>query len=94
MTNGFGHSLSSEPRVLVIGGVQEQWSSKTLRDDQKLGNGVEAWAYACNGDYCGHTLVTSTMIKEYDVVICNTNETHNPTYTQQYLKLAEQRPAH
>lgn len=84
--------LGSEPRVLVIGGLREQWQSRNLRVEEKLGNGVEAWAYAFNGDYCGHDSATPAMIENYDLVICNTNGVYERKYVRQYLPLAQNRP--
>lgn len=85
---------SSEPRVLVLGGVRERWTAEQRRNDSHYLNGIETWVFAFDGDYCWHGYATPKLIEQYDIVICNTNDTHNDSYCLHYRRLAENRPAH
>ncbi len=66
-------NLTSEPKVLVLGGSFGRWHASTRVNDASTMNGIEAWVYAFNGEYDNGIHFDAKRINEYDIVIGNTN---------------------
>lgn len=84
----------SQPKVLVISGVREQWKSVERKKNASIMNGVEAWVYAMDGDYIGENKVTARDIAQYDIIICNTNDVYSQKRAEKLLRFCESRPSH
>ncbi len=63
----------SEPRVLVLGGNPGRWKAVEHRQQGKLINGVEAWVFAFDGEYCCNGLFQPSDFANYDIIIGNLN---------------------
>src|SRR5690242_10428509 len=63
----------SDPRVVVLGGNPGKWKAEERHVEGRLVNGVEAWAFAFNGDYCCNNLFQISDFEKYDIVIGNLN---------------------
>jgi len=86
--------FTSNPKVLVVGGNPVRWSAHERESERSITNGIEAWVYAFNGDYCTHKHLTVELVSNYDVVICNSNYFYDESYIMQYLPVAQKRPQH
>ncbi|MCX6153255.1 MAG: hypothetical protein NT007_03750 [Candidatus Kapabacteria bacterium] len=62
-----------KPRILVLGGNKDKWSSKSRPEMYAYTTGVESWALACDGDYNFGLNSSLKEINSYDIVIGNTN---------------------
>lgn len=87
------HNLSSNPRVLLVGGNTGYWNSKDRLNLKFLINGIETWVYATDGTYCNYLLFKKEMLSEFDIVIYNTNNHTNPTFFKKVNFIAENRPS-
>jgi hypothetical protein len=80
----------SNPRVLVLGGNPGKWSARERLHEAEVTNGIEAWVFAFNGDYCCGDLLSVSEIANYDIVIGNLNSAFLDNHLQ-YLR-AKPRP--
>lgn len=75
------------PRTLVLGANPGRWNFKDANASFRDGNGIEAWAYALQGDYWGSPLArVAPEIREYELVIANLH----PAVRKRYPRLQDQ----
>ncbi|HLK58758.1 MAG TPA: glycosyltransferase [Chthonomonadaceae bacterium] len=74
-------------RSLLIGGNPGRWNHADPAAPYRTGNGIEAWAYALQGDYWGPDAPTQEVIARYDLVVANLN----PWLIPPFVPLAEAR---
>jgi hypothetical protein len=80
----------TKPRVLVISSINGKWRAADHAQWGATMNGVEAWVYAFDGDYCGYKQATADDLTQYDIVIANSNLSLLPDF----VRLAELRQPH
>lgn len=85
--------LSSQPRVLVVGGSPGRFSANEKQDIAPYMHAVESWVFATNGDYISFRDVQARDIQGYDIVIVNTSAFNEPAVSHHFRLLAENRPS-
>jgi len=75
-----------------MGALGGRWSAKERKEAGCWETGIYAWAYAFDGDYTQYDLVKDSDIRNYDIIIANTNYTDGKLFARQ-IHLANQRRA-
>jgi hypothetical protein len=86
-------NLSSNPRVLVVGGNTDKWTAKEREYNKHLINGIETWVYATDGTYCNYSLFDKRLMNEFDIIIYNTNHYQDSALYKRINDIAEKRPS-
>jgi hypothetical protein len=73
---------NSELRVLLLHWNRGRWTANEKRDSKKLSTGVERWAFALDADYCNTLEVKEKELKNYDMIIVNSDINHTKYFNR------------
>ena len=78
-----------EPRVLLLHWNKGKWQARERPQQALTENSCESWIFAFDGDFLNTDLATPSVLKEYDIIIANSDYIH----VEQLSKLSAARPA-
>lgn len=81
------------PKTVLLGGNRKPWSYFDRHGVSAWTNGIESWVDALQGYYFGHNQASIDLVKDFQIVINNTNKIDSPSTLKKYLHLAESRPS-